>query len=119
MATVHYDKWIFAPRVQTEEFTAGHLVANLATGYLVNSYLLRTTEALAGQLQQALDSRIVIEQAKGILAGRHGITPDAAFELLRTYSRSKRLKLHSVAAAVVQGEVEVLSLDPTERGAHS
>jgi hypothetical protein len=54
------------------------------------------------QLQAALDSRIVIEQAKGILAERHGITPDKAFELLRRDARSRRMKLHALAAGVVE-----------------
>src|SRR6266511_399854 len=54
------------------------------------------------QLQTALDSRIVIEQAKGILAERHGITPDDAFTRLRRDARSRRMKLHNVAAEVIR-----------------
>jgi hypothetical protein len=53
------------------------------------------------QLQIALDSRIVIEQAKGILAERHGISTDQAFELMRRDARNKRMKLHDLAAGVV------------------
>jgi ANTAR domain len=53
------------------------------------------------QLQTALDSRIVIEQAKGILAEREGISPDKAFDRMRRDARSRRMKLHDLAAGIV------------------
>jgi hypothetical protein len=53
------------------------------------------------QLQTALDSRIVIEQAKGVLAARESITPNEAFDKMRREARSKRMKLHDLAAAIV------------------
>src|ERR1700744_6444713 len=56
---------------------------------------------LAGQLQGALDSRQIIEQAKGVLVGRHGITPRAAFEQLRAQARSGRPKAPALCAGVV------------------
>jgi hypothetical protein len=54
------------------------------------------------QLQTALDSRVVIEQAKGVLAEREGIEPGEAFERLRQDARSKRIKLHEHAAEIVK-----------------
>jgi ANTAR domain len=56
----------------------------------------------AGQLQQALDSRIVIEQAKGVLAERYGITVEEAFRILRRSARSHRIRLHELAELVVE-----------------
>jgi ANTAR domain len=53
------------------------------------------------QLQAALDSRVVIEQAKGILAERESITPQEAFDGLRRQARDKRMKLRDLAAGVV------------------
>ena len=53
------------------------------------------------QLQTALDSRVVIEQAKGILAERHSIGIDEAFERIRRDARSRRTKLRDVAADIV------------------
>jgi AmiR/NasT family two-component response regulator len=53
------------------------------------------------QLQTALDSRIAIEQAKGVLAERYRISVDDAFDLLRRSARNHRLRLHALAAAVV------------------
>src|ERR1700760_2012138 len=56
---------------------------------------------LATQLQGALDSRQIIEQAKGVLVGRHGITPRAAFEQLRAQARSERRTVSVLCAEVV------------------
>jgi ANTAR domain-containing protein len=53
------------------------------------------------QLQTALETRIVIEQAKGVLAERDGTTPDEAFEKIRREARSRRMKLHDLAAGIV------------------
>ncbi|MDX6435927.1 MAG: hypothetical protein QOK34_761, partial [Gaiellaceae bacterium] len=53
------------------------------------------------QLQTALDSRVVIEQAKGILAERNQIDPEEAFERMRLEARSRRMKLHDLASGIV------------------
>jgi hypothetical protein len=70
-----------------------------------DSHLLETEVAYwktrAEQLQSALDTRIVIEQAKGVFAERLGCEPAAAFSILRRMARSERLKLHELAAKVV------------------
>lgn len=58
---------------------------------------------LAGQLQGALNSRAVIEQAKGVLMGTQGISARAAYEQLRSRARSRRRKLPEVCAEVVRG----------------
>jgi AmiR/NasT family two-component response regulator len=53
------------------------------------------------QLETALRSRIVVEQAKGVLAARHGLGVDAAFDVLRRAARSNRVRLHDLAGRVV------------------
>jgi hypothetical protein len=53
------------------------------------------------QLERALESRIVIEQAKGVLVERLSLAPDQAFEILRRAARSQRRRIHVVAAEVV------------------
>ena len=53
------------------------------------------------QLELALSSRVVIEQAKGMLAERFQISVDRAFELLRRSARSNRMRIHALAHRVV------------------
>jgi AmiR/NasT family two-component response regulator len=68
--------------------------------------LLAVTEAgyeRRAQLQTALDSRVVIEQAKGILAERHGLELDEAFQVLRRAARSNRVKVRDLAGAIRPG----------------
>jgi GAF domain-containing protein len=92
----------------TDEFAAGRLLAEMAAGYLINNELLRTTQTVVHQLQFALDSRIVIEQAKGVMAGRYGMTPDGAFEMMRGYARGQRVKLRDVASDIVNEGLDLL-----------
>ena len=69
--------------------------------------LLAVTEATLGrraQLEGALKSRIAIEQAKGILAERHELDVEKAFEVLRRAARANRVKLHDLASRVHPGE---------------
>jgi AmiR/NasT family two-component response regulator len=93
--------------------TDGH-----ATGELVEE--LRTKNA---QLEHALASRIVIEQAKGILAERYRLTVDEAFEVLRGASRSNRIRIHALAEAVIDSprtpEAIERQLDPRVTGARA
>lgn len=63
----------------------------------LNAQLLEKTV----QLEGALDSRVVIEQAKGVLAARHGIDLQTAFDVLRRGARSHQLKLRDLAQRVI------------------
>jgi AmiR/NasT family two-component response regulator len=63
---------------------------------------LRQQQQLSEQLQEALKSRVVIEQAKGITAERHGVTIDKAYELIRAHARNNNASLRTVAEAIIQ-----------------
>ena len=54
------------------------------------------------QLERALESRIVIEQAKGVLGERYRLDVDEAFEVMRRAARSHRMRIHDLARAVVE-----------------
>jgi GAF domain-containing protein len=90
-----------------EDVAAGALLARMAATYLLNGAQLNEAQALARQLQNALDSRVVIEQAKGILGERLQVDPDRAFHLIRAYTRANRRPLREVAAAVINGTVDI------------
>jgi GAF domain-containing protein len=75
--------------------------AGYAAVALANAYAYHHTADLARQLQQAMDSRAVIEQAKGIIMAEQRCTPDDAFALLTRVSQNTNRKLRDVAAALV------------------
>jgi GAF domain-containing protein len=87
--------WTDAEREAIVAFT------DLAAMLILNAMAATERGKLAVELQGALDSRVVIEQAKGVLVGRHGLTPRQAFERLRGLARDQRRSLAEVAAAVV------------------
>ena len=76
-------------------------LADVATIGLMQERTIRRSEVLTEQLQGALNSRIIIEQAKGAIAQVHGITVDAAFTMIRAYARDNNRRLTEVASTVV------------------
>jgi GAF domain-containing protein len=83
-------------------------LADVATIGVLQQRSLHRSHLLSEQLQNALTSRIAIEQAKGVLAERNNLTMDEAFDALRRHARDNNLKLTDVATSVV-----TTGLDPT------
>lgn len=77
-------------------------LADIATIGILQERLVHQGTVLGEQLQRALNSRVTVEQAKGVLAERNELSMEAAFEQLRSYARRHNRKLTDVAAAVVQ-----------------
>ena len=81
----------------------GQALADVATISLLHDRSMRRTDTLNEQLQTALNSRVVIEQAKGKLAERLGIDVNQAFSLLRDQARNRNQRLSDLARAFVDG----------------
>ena len=90
----------------------GQALADVATIGILQQRAVQRSADLAGQLQTALNSRLIIEQAKGVLAERENLDMPAAFERLRGHARRTGRKLSEVAAAVVAGEITTQDLTP-------
>ena len=87
----------------------GQALADVATIGILQQRAIDHAGIVAEQLQSALSSRVIIEQAKGMLAAKSNgqLKPDEAFAALRGYSRAHRRKLTELAARVVDGTAEI------------
>jgi transcriptional regulator with GAF, ATPase, and Fis domain len=81
----------------------GQALADVATISLLHERNMRHSDTLTEQLQTALNSRVIIEQAKGILAERLGIDMNHAFSLMRDHARNSNLRLADVAQSIING----------------
>jgi GAF domain-containing protein len=86
---------------------AARALANVATIGILQERSIRETGLVREQLQYALNARVVIEQAKGVLSHTHGVSTDVAFEILRSYARNSHEKLAAVARKVVHLEINI------------
>ncbi len=85
-----------------DDALAAQALTDVATISILQQRTLQHAALTQAQLQRALDSRVVIEQAKGFVAYTHSVETDAAFELLRQYARSHQERLADVARAIVE-----------------
>jgi len=89
----------------------GQALADVATISLLHERSMRRSDTLNEQLQAALNSRVVIEQAKGKLAERLGIDVSQAFTLLRDQARNRNQRLSDLARAFVDGNQAITGPD--------
>lgn len=90
-----------------DELDVAALLANMAAGYVLMARSLADSRTLTQQLQHALDSRVVVEQAKGMLAAQLTVDVNEAFERLRRHARRNRLRVRDVAREVVEGRLSL------------
>jgi transcriptional regulator with GAF, ATPase, and Fis domain len=83
-------------------------LADVATIGLLQERAIHHNDELVAQLEGALASRVVIEQAKGVLAEQGGLDMDAAFQVLRAHARNTNRRLAEVANDVVGRQVSIL-----------
>jgi GAF domain-containing protein len=103
-------------RTSVGELTAGdaaaaQALADVATIGILQERSIRETSLVNEQLQRALDSRILIEQAKGVISELRSLDMNEAFSVLRSYSRSHNLSLRAVASDVVDRTLDIFSRD--------
>lgn len=99
-----------AVRVTPDDQALAQALADVATIGILQQRSAYRTAMLAERLQRALNSRVIIEQAKGVLAERHGMSMEAAFDSLRTYARAQNIKLTELAFTVVHNDFDPASV---------
>lgn len=95
------------------EVTAAQALADIATIAIVQHQVVVDAHTLTDQLNTALNSRIVIEQAKGRIGQATGADMDHAFRQLRNHARNHGLHLSDLAEQIAQGTIKPRSLDPS------
>ena len=102
------------PLVDTELFAA-RAFADVATIAILQHHASIDARDVNEQLNHALNSRVLIEQAKGMLAERAKIDIDEAFRRLRSHARTHNLRLAALAQDLLEGKVTAAEMEPVER----
>ena len=101
--------------LEEDDAVTGQALADVATISILHHRAVLESQLVNAQLTYALESRIVIEQAKGALSERTGLDLAAAFSTMRNHARSHNLKLADVAHGVVDGTVSIGEIDHSRR----
>ena len=89
-----------------DDLALGQALADIATIAILQERTTHDSHVLTEQLQTALDSRVLIEQAKGVLAHHAGLGADQAFTMLRDYARPRQLRLAALAHQLPTGQLD-------------
>ncbi len=104
-------------RLSRRNAAAAQALADVATIGILQERVASHANVVAEQLQRALDSRVLIEQAKGAIAQANGTSMDESFAALRRYARNHNLTLHAVSEAVTARTLDIRAVtgDRTSR----
>ena len=103
-----------------DDIALGQALADIATIGILQERAIRRGEVVNEQLQTALNSRVIIEQAKGVLSHHLGLSTDEAFNRLRGYVRGRNLRLADVARLLATRQLDPRMLDtPTPQPRHT
>jgi GAF domain-containing protein len=103
------------PPLPDNERRIAQALADVATIGILQQRTMERSSLLAEQLQTALDTRIVTEQAKGVLSEHGGVDVDVAFDFMRRYARQHNAKLGEVAQRLVRGGLALTEVLPARR----
>lgn len=98
-----------------EDIIAAQALADVATIGILHHRAADENQLLTDQLQYALNSRVTIEQAKGVISEHTNLDMNAAFTALRTYARDHNQRLVDVAEAIAQRHLTPETLTPQPR----
>ncbi|MFH8464932.1 ANTAR domain-containing protein [Streptomyces sp. NPDC017991] len=101
-------------RLSESDVRVGQALADLATIAILQQRTIEQSHTEKAQLQTALSSRVVIEQAKGILSERQGLSLDETFDAMRAYARPRHLLLTELARQIIENTFEG-AIAPTEK----
>jgi AmiR/NasT family two-component response regulator len=102
----HVDTGLMRPA----DMAAAQALADVATIAILQHRAALEAKLLNEQLNEALNTRIMIEQAKGMIAERRGVGMEAAFTALRDHARTHNLRLADVAGDLVEGRQDLATL---------
>ncbi len=94
--------------LKREDAEVAQALADVATIGIIHERIATQSQVVTEQLQRALDSRVLIEQAKGVLSHSGGLSMDDAFVLLRAHARKNNLTLRGVAEGVANRTLDLI-----------
>jgi GAF domain-containing protein len=98
-----------------EDVLVAQALADVATIAIIQHQASVSAAVLNSQLSEALNSRIIIEQAKGKISEASGLDMDRSFQRIRNHARNHNLRLTELARGIAEGTTSIVGLDPLPR----
>ena len=101
--------------LHTDDVLVAQALADVATIAIIQHQASVGAAVLNSQLGEALNSRIIIEQAKGKVSEASGLDMDRSFQRIRNHARNHNLRLTELARSIAEGSTSIIGLDPLPR----